>query len=222
MQIIINYFKTLQPKQVKKFLIIFYGVGVIGFSNPYTHAWFIHLTPIALLMNMFLLLRFHSSEFSSTILKLFIGIFIFSFVIEMIGVQSGAIFGNYKYGNGLGIKLFDTPLLIGINWLMVSYCFRIIAETLLKNKIIIIIASALGMTIYDVIIEQVAPYLDMWTWAENIIPFQNYVAWFILALIIQISIYFSRVSLKNPIAIVLTTTQLSFFVLIYLYLLFIS
>jgi putative membrane protein len=39
----------------------------------------------------------------------------------MLGVHTGILFGNYKYGNALGLKLNDVPILIGINWFIVVY-----------------------------------------------------------------------------------------------------
>jgi putative membrane protein len=39
--------------------------------------------------------------------------------LEVVGVKTGLIFGEYKYGSTLGIKLFEVPLIIGFNWVFV-------------------------------------------------------------------------------------------------------
>ena len=61
-------------------------------------------------------------------------IFLLGFVVEVVGVQTGLIFGSYSYGATLGVKLFDTPLLIGLNWIFVSYSSYSIACQVSDNK----------------------------------------------------------------------------------------
>jgi len=45
--------------EVRKFLIIFYIVGLLGFIIPFTKAFFISITPFALLLNVYLLAIYH-------------------------------------------------------------------------------------------------------------------------------------------------------------------
>jgi len=106
-----------EEKKVKLLLIIFFIVGIIGFTIPFTSDFFIHLTPLALLLSAMALAIFHKPVSRKKLMTPFLLIFITSFIVEVAGVQSGFIFGNYTYGKGLGIKLFETTLLIGLNWL---------------------------------------------------------------------------------------------------------
>ena len=39
---------------------------------------------------------------------------------EILVVSYGIIFGNYKYGEILGYKVLGVPLIIGINWCILS------------------------------------------------------------------------------------------------------
>ena len=39
------------------------------------------------------------------------------------------------------------------------------------------------MIVYDLILETVAPYMDMWRFETGNVPFQNYAMWFIVAFI---------------------------------------
>src|SRR5210317_2015499 len=41
------------------------------------------------------------------------------FAVELIGVQTGLLFGEYAYGSALGPKLMGVPLIIGVNWLAI-------------------------------------------------------------------------------------------------------
>jgi putative membrane protein len=42
------------------------------------------------------------------------------FFIEAIGVNTGLIFGNYVYKTTLGWKFLETPLIIGVNWILLT------------------------------------------------------------------------------------------------------
>jgi putative membrane protein len=80
-------------------------------------------------------------------------IFIFSFLIEAIEVKTGVIFGEYIYGKGLGTKVLETPLMIGLNWLMPVYCAKIIAEVISGNQTVRLFFAPLLMVIYDLVLE---------------------------------------------------------------------
>tara|TARA_B110000971_G_scaffold89247_1_gene91740 strand:+ start:111 stop:335 length:225 start_codon:yes stop_codon:yes gene_type:complete len=41
------------------------------------------------------------------------------------------------------------------------------------------------MVLLDLLIEQFALELDFWSWENNIIPFSNYLDWFLIALLNQ-------------------------------------
>ena len=53
-------------------------------------------------------------------LRFFIFAFSIGFLVEVIGVNYGIIFGNYTYGKVLGFKVLNVPLMIGVNWFFLS------------------------------------------------------------------------------------------------------
>ncbi|MEE4257618.1 MAG: carotenoid biosynthesis protein [Bacteroidales bacterium] len=204
-------------RKVRRFLVIFYMVGIAGFILPFSREPFVHLTGLALLLSTFLLFWFHKSGFDYKSIVLFIAIYLAGFLIEVIGVGTGAIFGEYAYGNGLGPKLWDTPLMIGVNWLMLSYCFASVLKSFNFNGLFIIIFASAGMLAYDIVMEQVAPMLDLWYWSNDTIPLENYIAWFVIAFAFQSLIVFSRIRLRNPIALTLLLCQFGFFLVLAIY-----
>ena len=105
--------------------------------------------------------------------------------IEYIGVHYHVPFGIYEYGDGLGIKVLDIPLVIGLNWVIVTVSSWITVEWAFSkwNKLSKILMSASLMTILDLLIEPVAPHLDYWMFQLNWPPVQNYIAWFWLGLL---------------------------------------
>jgi bisanhydrobacterioruberin hydratase len=205
-----GYLKRHKPF-VEAFLIIFYLVGFLGIVIPLTNPLFMKLFPVALILNIIVLLFFHEGLFNTpTILSLLI-IGLSGYLIEVTGVHMSVIFGNYSYGNSLGIKVFNTPLLIGANWLMLTYAFSAITEEI---RIPIFAKSLLAsflMVVYDIVLEYIAPLTDMWVFENGTAPFRNYIAWFIVALIFQLVLRMRLVRVKNSIALVIILIQLSFF-----------
>ncbi len=178
-------------------LVIFYTVGFIGFELPLSHSLFVKLTPLALLLS---------------VLVLFAG----GFFIEVVGVNTGLIFGHYNYGEGLSIKLFDTPLMIGLNWALMVYLSAAVVWSFRRNFLYQVLLSSAIMVAYDVIMEQVAPKMDMWNWAGETIPLQNYLLWATIAVVFHAVRYFIRLEVKNRMALPILIIQSIFFLLIWL------
>ncbi len=199
------------------FLIIFYLVGIAGFIIPSTHQFFSSLTPLALLLSAGFLIWFHRPKFTIKMWLVFGFIFIFSFLIEAIGVNTGLIFGEYIYGKGLGVKLFETPLMIGLNWLMLVYCTKIIAEKISGNQTAKLFFAPFLMVVYDLVLEQAAPLLNMWSWAGEKIPVQNYISWYLLALLFHFVLQKTKIKFSNQLAAPVFVIQFLFFVVLVVY-----
>lgn len=207
----------LKPDQVRRFIINFYLIGLLGFMLPFSRDFFIHLTGLALVLNFVLLLWFHEGSYKLDTILVFVFIFLAGYFIEVIGVETGMIFGDYTYGSALGFKLFETPLMIGVNWLMLSYCFASILQPVKVHRMTKILLASSGMVIYDFVIEQSAPLLDLWSWKNDIIPLENYMAWFIIAFFFQLIFVYSGIRLKNPVAFVILLVQFLFFLVLAVY-----
>ena len=103
----VNYISNREPK-IKGFFITLYIVGIIGTAIPFTREIFVFLTPFILVVSFFILIAFHTDYSTKTLLFFFI-VYLTSFLIEVAGVNTGIIFGNYSYGKGLGIKILNAP-----------------------------------------------------------------------------------------------------------------
>ncbi|MDP3469159.1 MAG: carotenoid biosynthesis protein [Daejeonella sp.] len=198
-------------------IVLFHLVGLYGFLTPAFEELFIKLVPFHLLL-MLLLMILTVNDKSNDLIKFAIVIYLAGFFIEVIGVNTGWIFGNYTYGTALGAKLWATPLLIGVNWLILVYCTGVFLHYFnLKSKLIF---SALGAGILlgmDFLIEPVAIRFDYWSWYGGIIPIQNYLGWYIFSFILFL--FFSGLNFrkKNNAAIVLLFAQFGFFLILNLW-----
>ena len=197
------------------FVVIFYSVGMIGTHIPNYRNSFFKLSYFNLLLSFGILL---ASRVNMN--KKFIGFLIFSFLIgmtvEWIGVHTGLLFGNYKYGENLGLKLFEVPLVIGLNWSMLTVITASIVDRIKSTMIIKIVSSAALMTLFDVLMEPVAITSDFWHWKGDI-PLYNYVCWFIVSLVLQAVYFRNQLAESNKVHDVLLFSMTVFFLSLLIY-----
>jgi len=214
---IVKYFRELPAKEATKFLIIFYIVGIIGFLIPQTRHIFELLIPLSLCVNLFLLFLFHK-PFDKKHLFFFGGVVALTFAIEALGVKTGVVFGEYFYGKSLSLKLIETPLLIGFNWLMLTYGVVQLLRVNIQTRKYIIILGAILLTGYDFIMEPVAMKTDMLSWMFNQIPLQNYIVWFLVSAVVIAGFELVQIKTENKIAGRIFIFQTIFFAMLNLFL----
>jgi putative membrane protein len=193
-------------------LFIFHVVGVVGLSSDYQDL-FLRLTPLNLLLSLGLFI-WANNDFSVQFYKVVAILFALGFLVEVIGVSTGVLFGEYTYGATLGYKLFETPLMIGVNWILLSLASFGVSSFFLKKQLPIILLSSLLMVLMDVLIEPIAISLDFWTWALGDIPLQNYVMWFFVSFIMNAIMSFNRLKIDYRISFGLLLSQILFFTLL--------
>jgi putative membrane protein len=197
---------------VLAFFIIFYIVGFLGLAFPFSHHIFLKLFPLALILSFAAILLFHHDSYNVRAVLVLSAIVFMGYIIEVVGVNTSLIFGSYIYGDALGFKALNTPLLIGVNWAMLSYAGSSVTEKLHVHVSLKIVIASLLLLTYDIILEQIAPALNMWYWNEDVVPAQNYLAWFIIALVFQIVIKYYRLKTRNWIAGKVILIQAVFFI----------
>jgi bisanhydrobacterioruberin hydratase len=215
--------------------LLFHVSGLIGILfSPYKD-WFINNTPVNLLV-MFALLIWNQTTINRNLIGFFAIAFSTGMITEIIGVNTGLLFGNYAYGSVMGIKIGSVPLLIGLNWFIVVFCCVVIMEQMhqwVKDKyetmgqpamsvklehLSIIIDGAMMATFFDWIMEPVAVKLGFWQWNSGTIPFYNYLCWFFIsAALIALSrkIPFPK---RNDFAVHLLIIQALFFLTLRIFL----
>lgn len=117
-----------------------------------------------------------------------------SFLIEALGVATGAVFGDYYYPDGpLGPLLLGVPPLIQLQYFAMGYASLMVARSitgtlgaaargcmLWAGSII----GAFGMTVLDLASDpRQSTQLGMWIWRDGGayfgVPVQNFVGWFL-------------------------------------------
>jgi bisanhydrobacterioruberin hydratase len=196
-------------------VVITHLVGVAGFLSPYRD-YFIMITPLHLLISTGLLianqLDRNKNFYTAAIVAYLVG-----FWIEVAGINTGLIFGDYAYDTALGYKVFDTPLMIGVNWMMLIISIGAVFSRLNTNWFVKSIVSAIAMTALDYLIEPVAIVYDFWHWNSDSVPFQNYLAWLITSFVLFAIYYRLRFDKDNPLGVVILAMQIAFFGLLNLF-----
>lgn len=137
--------------------------------------------------------------------------YLVTFALEAIGVATGKVFGVYEYGLVLGAHILGVPPVIGFNWVMIILAFAGAFARLPGGRIYGPILAAAAATAFDWIMEPVAIGLGYWTWEGGDIPFQNYAAWFLIALAISAAYSISGLTSRRHAPLILACAQIAFF-----------
>ncbi len=208
--------------------ILFHTIGFAGivfFKNNFI----LQSTPFNLLL-MFGLLIWTQNEKNFFFYIFLLVTVVLGIVVEIIGVNTQLLFGNYSYGKILGVQIKNVPLIIGVNWFIIIYCCGISIHTLLVKAIdkvaaetatrpmalkaiSIIVDGATLAVFFDWLMEPVAVQLGYWKWAGDI-PFYNYLCWFVISAILLTLFHFCTFSKHNKFAVHLLMIQVMFFLLL--------
>ena len=208
--------------------VLFHTIGFAGIVF-FKSDFIIQSTAFNLLL-MFGLLIWTQKE-KNIFFWLFVGATVLTgFVVEMIGVNTQLLFGDYSYGKVLGFQINKVPLIIGVNWFIIIYCCGISVQTLLTKAITkvatetstppmvlkalsVIVDGATLAVFIDWIMEPVAVQLAYWKWNGEI-PLYNYICWFVVAMAMLAVFHFCKFNKQNKFAVHLLMIQVLFFLLL--------
>jgi bisanhydrobacterioruberin hydratase len=209
--------------------VLFHAVGIAGILI-FKSDMVIRLTAFNLLLSFCLLLW--TQENKNAFFWLFaVATILTGIAVEIIGVNTGLLFGDYNYGDVLGVKWKQVPLIIGVNWFIVVYCSGISITALLQRiikplaatpaepkpvlKAISVISDGATLALaFDWLIEPVAIKLGFWQWKNGEVPLYNYACWFVISLLLMILFRFSPFEKRNKFAIHLLLIQVMFFLIL--------
>lgn len=210
---------------------------MVGLSLPICHGIFISLSSVNILFACVLVIFYHTTSHTimqkaeeqqlhgispsdyiaqqgmTFVFKSFL-VGVAGFILEIDGVKTGIIFGEYSYGTALGPKLMDVPLILGFNWFFMVYCSSQIAGYFKLPMVPTALLSGAIMTAYDLILEPNAIALGYWHWHSGSIPIQNYIAWFIAGSVFSLFYIYRSIRVHNSMAVFLFSIQVIFFSLL--------
>ena len=192
---------------------IFHISGLIGiiYSNA---SWFIKATPFNLLLSFALLII--NIEWNKKLFFLVVTCFSVGMLSEIIGVNYGFLFGEYSYGNALGIKFKGVPLIIGINWCLLVFITGYISRFFFNSLIARTFLGIFLMLSLDIVMEPIAPILDFWIFKEGLASFNNYFGWAIVSFPLQLLFHRLNQNIEGPFPFHLYILQFLFFTILLL------
>jgi len=223
-------------KQLTKFqvatgvAIFFHFIGLTGILF-FEKEFFIRATPFNLLLSFALLVWTHPGK-NRYFAVFIILVFCIGFAVEVLGVNTGLLFGDYQYGTVLGPRWKAVPLVIGINWILVICCCGISTHTLITKAgaslpggadgkmaglkaLSVIVDGATLAVLFDWLMEPVAVKLGFWTWNGGAdIPMYNYLCWFVISALLLTLFQFLRFQKQNKFAVNLLLIQGMFFLVL--------
>ena len=210
--------------------VLFHSIGIVGLLF-FDKSFFLRSTPFNLLL-MFALLIWTQREKNTYFFLFMLTCFCVGIAVEMIGIHTGMLFGDYSYGNVLGYKIQAVPLLIGVNWFIIIYCSGISIYTVLMKAInrisadtgktpmtlkalSVIVDGATLAVFFDWLMEPVAVKLGYWAWkGDGSIPVFNYLCWFGVSILLLTVFHFAKFNKQNKFAVNLLLIQLMFFLIL--------
>ncbi len=190
-------------------LCILYAVGAVGLLTPWREE-LIALSFANLLATALLLLGNHE-QLGRWDLIAFGCCALLGFGVEVLGVETGVIFGSYSYSERLGPRWLDVPLMIGVNWAVLLFAIRAWLGTRVRSLLGMVLLGATAMTLFDWLMEPAAIALGYWQWEGNQIPLRNYLAWWVVSLLLLGGLQTFRPPAKNRLAPAVLMCMLLFF-----------
>ena len=168
-------------------IIIFINhlIGLLGLNSPMWQSQFEKIASVNLLLSFVLVMVFHGS-FDSRFFIFCAFAFIVGMAAEIAGVSTGQVFGSYYYTPSFGWKVMGVPVIIGINWILLSYVTAVAVTGYFQHLLFRVVAAALLMVLIDLLLEHFAIRHHFWVWYQSSPPLQNYISWFFVSVIIQI------------------------------------
>ena len=188
----------------------FAGAILLMFSNGKVYEATTLLTPVNLLLTSALVFYFQKDVSRGFLQFLSIG-FLTGLGVEMLGVNTGLIFGQYTYGPVLGPQIWNTPLLIGLNWVLISYCIGCMVQNFSLPKWPKVFAGVSLLVLLDYFMEPVAMKHNFWSWSNGSIPNQNYLGWACCGFILMLLFFQLPFEKKNSVAVKVGLIQFGFF-----------
>ena len=192
------------------FLIWLFNIsGIFGILSDRSD-WFLSMTPLNLLLYLAFIL-WNTEKINYKFLYAFLIPFFIGFITEYLGVNHGLIFGEYSYGENLGYKIGGVPIMICVNWAVLTFVTADISRYVHKNLWVRAFIGGLLMMLLDMVIEVSAPRFDFWEFQNNDVPIQNYIGWLVISFMAHLFFQQFQIRTNKKISIHIFTAICIFF-----------
>ena len=198
------------------FMVFMYASGILAHLWPLVRPLTAYTTDLLLLLIgggllYFVYARHRQPRYWYWVL----GAYLLTFTAEVLGVATGAIFGEYAYGATMRVQVLDVPLVIAINWVVLILASNTLVAKVSRNPWLTAAGAGIFIAAYDYFIEPLAIKLDYWQWASGTdIPLKNYLAWAFIAFLLSLPLHLLRIRFQHPLLLWYLAAQWVFFVVL--------
>ncbi|MBK7149501.1 MAG: carotenoid biosynthesis protein [Bacteroidetes bacterium] len=182
------------------FMVINHTIGVVGLQVDSLQATFESVSWLNLLLS-FVLVGGFQRPFNKRFFLFALLAFSLGMLAEVLGVNTGFPFGSYYYTEKFGWQILGVPLIIGLNWALLSYCCGLLIQDYFKADLWKVLSASALMLLIDLLLEPFAIRHRFWVWQSVTPPLQNYLSWFVVSLPIQYGFLKLLPTSKNQIAL---------------------
>ena len=207
---------TVAEQRFGAFMLFMYASGILAHLWPAVRPFTAYTTDLLLLVIGGGLLYFVYARHRQPRYWYWVaGAYLFTFLMEALGVATGAVFGEYAYGATMRVQLLGVPLVIAINWVVLVLAGNTLSRKLFRQPVAAAAGAGIFIAVYDYFIEPLAIKLDYWQWATGTdIPLQNYLAWAVIAFLLSLPLYRWRIRFWHPLLLWYLAAQWIFFVVL--------
>ena len=124
-----------------------------------------------------------------------LGVALFGFAAEVVGVHTGVPFGDYHYIGGLGPTLAGVPVAVGLAWMMMAQPAACVAERISSGRQRVVVA-AVALASWDVFLDPQMVDAHHWRWHHPDphlpgiadVPLSNFGGWLLVSLVVMLTV----------------------------------
>lgn len=134
--------------------------------------------------------------------------------VEVLGANTGFLFGKYTYGNSLGEKVFGVPIVVPLVWFVIvfitySLTFSSLSATKtskITSLVPLVLLATFGTVAWDFLVDPLfsSSQYGYWTWQINSstpqlsgVPLSNFVGWSVVSFVMLAFFIFFSVKYVN-------------------------
>ncbi len=173
--------------------------------------WTNHIFFLSLILTFSLFSRpLNSMEVRFIIMNFVVGVGLF-----MVAIKTGKLFGDFSFGDGLGFRAGEVPVLAGLLWLIpVLFSFHF-TERISENIYLRALLGAVFISVPALFFSYNAPFLDIIHWGELQPPLSSFLVWFVGGFLLHFAGHQMQIRMENPMGFTLYLVWLGFNILLF-------
>ena len=140
-----------------------------------------------------LLANWYLYKSNKKIIYVFLLTGILLYLLEILGANTGIVYGEFVYSSLWQPALLGTPIIMAFVWATLVVESLFIVRQVYMRPFVQIITASIFLVMLDLVIDPGAIHLGLWNWVNGGpwygVPYSNYIGWLVLG-IVGASVYY--------------------------------